>query len=254
MTETRWNRLTAPELVDLAARGALVLVPVGATEQHGEHLPTGVDDFLAAEVCRRAAELAAPEAPVVVTPSIWCGLSEQHMPFGGTITIRLNTLRMILRDVCRSVVRAGFRRVVIVNGHSGAVSALDAIVDDLTRDLDADLAVTSYYTVGRGAVAAALAEQEHLMHGCEGETSMALAVFPDLVHADKLGGAHGPPLPAFAREPSPVYRSVPFGMVTTSGIAGDAREASADKGEEIIEGCARALAAMITAESALSAD
>lgn len=254
MTETRWNRLTAPELVDLAARGAVVLVPVGATEQHGEHLPTGVDDFLAAEVCRRAAEFAAPESPVVVTPSIWCGLSEQHMPFGGTITIRLNTLRMVLRDVCRSVVRAGFRRVVIVNGHSGAVSALDAIVDDLTPGLDADLAVTSYYAVGAAEIAGTLDAHRHLMHACEGETSMALAAFPDLVRTEKVEKAYGPALPAFATEPVPVYRSVPFGMITTSGVAGDAREADAEKGERILEGCARALAALIAAESALSAD
>ncbi|GHK05075.1 hypothetical protein SY2F82_68720 [Streptomyces sp. Y2F8-2] len=55
MSEVQWNRLTAGQLRDLAARGAVVLLPVGATEQHGPHLPTGVDDFLAAEVCRRAA-------------------------------------------------------------------------------------------------------------------------------------------------------------------------------------------------------
>lgn len=253
MTETRWNRLTAPEVVDLAARDALVLVPVGATEQHGEHLPTGVDDFLAAEVCRRAAELAAPDAPVVVTPSVWFGLSEQHMPFGGTITVRLNTLRVVLRDVCHSVVRAGFRRVVLVNGHSAAVSALDAIVDDLTPGLDADLAVTSYFAVGQAAVTDALTEQTRLMHGGEGETSMALAVFPDLVRTDKVETAYGPALPGVAREAGAVYRSVPFGMITSSGVAGDARGAAADKGELLLDGCARALAALITAEAALSA-
>jgi creatinine amidohydrolase len=257
VTETRWNRLTAPELVDLAARDALVLVPVGATEQHGGHLPTGVDDFLAAEVSRRAAELVAPSAPVIVTPSVWCGLSEQHMPFGGTITIRVNTLRLILRDVCRSLVRCGFRRILIVNGHRGAVAALDAIVDDLTPDLDADLAVTSYYVAGHEAVAEALTGQDRLMHGCEAETSMALAAFPELVRTDRIEDAFGPDLPAgpgCAARPEPVYRSVPFGMVTSSGVAGDARGADADKGERILDGCARALAALISAETALSAD
>ncbi|GAA2157841.1 creatininase family protein [Actinomadura napierensis] len=65
--------------------GAPVLLPVGVTEQHGLHLPTGVDDFLAAEVCRRTAVLMAERGrPVVVAPSVWCGLSEHHMGFGGT--------------------------------------------------------------------------------------------------------------------------------------------------------------------------
>jgi creatinine amidohydrolase len=240
--------------VDLAARDALVLVPVGATEQHGAHLPTGVDDFLAAEVARRAAELVAPNAPVVVTPSVWCGLSGQHMPFGGTLTIRINTLRMILRDLCRSLVRSGFRRILIVNGHRGAVSALDAIVDDLTPDLDADLAVTSYYALGHAAIGEALTGQDRLMHGCEGETSMALAAFPELVRTDRIEGAFGPDLPAAQAGTASVYRSVPFGMITTSGVAGDARGADADKGERILDGCARALAALISAEAALTPD
>lgn len=81
MSEHRWNRLTAPELRELAAQDALVLLPVDSTEQHGAHLPTGVDDFLATEVCHRAAALVGDHAPVVVAPPVWCGLAEHHMSF-----------------------------------------------------------------------------------------------------------------------------------------------------------------------------
>ncbi|MEV6618850.1 creatininase family protein [Streptomyces sp. NPDC051051] len=97
MSENRWNRPTASELREPAQRDAVVLMPVGSNEQHGEHLPTGVDDFLALKACRKAADV-----PMVIAPSVWCGLVEHRMPFGGTVTLPLPTLHALLRDVCRS--------------------------------------------------------------------------------------------------------------------------------------------------------
>ncbi|WP_229820854.1 MULTISPECIES: creatininase family protein [Streptomyces] len=85
MPQIRWNRLTASELHELAQREAVVLLPVGSSEQHGEHPPTGVDDFLAVEACRKAADAA--DVPMVVAPSVWCGLAEHRMPFGGTVSL-----------------------------------------------------------------------------------------------------------------------------------------------------------------------
>ena len=203
MTEHRWNRLTAPELRDLALRDAVVLLPVGSTEQHGAHLPTGVDDFLAAEVCRRAAVAAAP-LPVVVAPSVSCGLAEHHMPFGGTLTLSLPTFHALLRDICGSILRAGFRRILLVNGHGGNVTALHALVNELTVELQAPIAVTSYFTAGREVIANTLETQRHLMHACEGETSMALAAFPDLVRTEKWPAPWDRPSPS---RPRTLHRS-----------------------------------------------
>jgi len=242
VTETRWSHLTAPELRALAARDAVVLLPVGSTEQHGAHLPTGVDDFLAAEVCRRAASAAAGRVPVVVAPSVWCGLAEHHMSFGGTMTLSLPTFHALLRDVCRSVLRAGFRRILLVNGHGGNVTALNALVGELTAELSAPIAVTSYFTVGRKAIREALETQQHLMHACEGETSMAMAAFPHLVREELLDRAAGPATELQSEDTRPVQRFVPFEDVTGSGTAGDARAASAAKGERMLRGCAEALA------------
>ncbi|GHF40245.1 creatinine amidohydrolase [Amycolatopsis bartoniae] len=243
MVEHRWNRLTAPRLRELAAQDAVVLLPVGSTEQHGEHLPTGVDDFLATEVCRRAAALAS--VPVVVAPSVSCGLAEHHMAFGGTLTLSLSTLHALLRDVCRSILRAGFRRILLVNGHGGNVTALQALVPELTAELAAPIAVTSYFTAGRTAIAEVLETQSHLMHACEGETSMALAAFPELVRTDLLPRAAGPAIALQAEDPAPVHRFVPFGETTANGVAGDARTATADKGAALLDGCARALADLL---------
>ncbi|MCX4993582.1 creatininase family protein [Streptomyces sp. NBC_00568] len=244
MTENRWNHLTAPQLRDLAERDAVVLLPIGSTEQHGEHLPTGVDDFLAAEVCRRAAAAAAP-LPVVVAPSVWSGLAEHHMPFGGTLTLSLQTLHSLMKDVCRSILRAGFTRILIVNGHGGNVAALSALVTELTVELGAPIALTSYFTAGREVIRETLQTQAHLMHACEGETSMMLAAFPELVRTEFLPQAVGPTISLQSEDTSPVYRSVTFDTITSSGTAGDARSASAEKGDRMLNGCAEAIAELL---------
>jgi creatinine amidohydrolase len=85
MTETRWERMTAPELRALAERNAVVILPVAALEQHGPHLPVWTDSFIGHSVAIRAAELCA-DLPAVVLPPMWMALSEHHFPFGGTIS------------------------------------------------------------------------------------------------------------------------------------------------------------------------
>ncbi|MEW2512952.1 creatininase family protein [Streptomyces sp. NPDC046870] len=245
MSEVQWNRLTAAQLRALAAQDAVVLLPVGATEQHGPHLPTGVDDFLAAEVCRRAALLASEHTGVVVTPSIPTGLSEHHMAFGGTLTLSLPTLHALLRDVCRSVTRAGFSRILIVNGHGGNMTALNALTTELTAELATPIAFASYFGAGREVVRDTLETQDGLMHACEGETSMMMAAYPELIHHEHLAEAHGPRITLPAESTEPVYMAVSFDRITKSGVAGDARVASPQKGETMLSGCARALADII---------
>jgi creatinine amidohydrolase len=245
MSEVQWNRLTAAELRALAVRDAVVLLPIGATEQHGPHLPTGVDDFLAAEVCRRAAELACEHTGVVVTPSVLTGLSEHHMAFGGTITLSLPTLHALLRDICRSVIRAGFSRILIVNGHGGNMTALNALTTELTVELATPIPFASYFGAGREVVRETLTTQDGLMHACEGETSMMMAAHPGLVRAEHLAEAHGPRITLPAESTEPVYMAVPFDRITESGVAGDGRAATREKGETMLAGCARALADII---------
>ena len=81
-----WKELTAEDLRAKAAAKAIVVLPVASMEQHGPHLPVGVDTFLCEAVCRAGADLAAKDVPVVVAPTLWCGMAEHHMAFGGTFT------------------------------------------------------------------------------------------------------------------------------------------------------------------------
>lgn len=100
MTEVLWNRMTAAEINEQAKADAIVLLPVASTEQHGPHLATGVDTFLAGEGCRRIALIAAKQQPIIVAPTLWMGLAEHHMAFGGTFTVFLTTYHAILKDLC----------------------------------------------------------------------------------------------------------------------------------------------------------
>ncbi len=82
-----WRNLRSGELAVLSAKNAIVLVPVGTVEQHGSHLPVETDTRLAKEVCIRAARRLGRTYPTVVAPLIWCGLSEHHMGYAGTISV-----------------------------------------------------------------------------------------------------------------------------------------------------------------------
>ncbi|GAA2805657.1 creatininase family protein [Crossiella cryophila] len=243
--ETRWNRLTAAELNALAAAGAVVLLPIGSTEQHGPHLPTGVDDFLATEVCARAVRELAGRAPVVLAPSIPFGLAEHHMAFGGTLTLSLPTLHALLRDLCKSLLRAGFRRILVVNGHGGNMTALHALVTELTAELPARIGLTNYFTLAREEIQDTLEAQPGLMHACEGETSMIMAAWPELVRAQHLPAAVGPPITLPAESTAPAYFAVSFKDFTASGVAGDARGATPVKGERLLAASATALCELL---------
>ena len=121
MTKTvEWARMTAPELRALAGRpDALAILPAGALEQHGPHLPVITDTTSASAAAVAAAEAVADEMPVAVLPGLWLGMSEHHLPFGGTISLDAATYTAMIGAVVRSLKALGFQRLLIVNGHGG---------------------------------------------------------------------------------------------------------------------------------------
>jgi creatinine amidohydrolase len=244
MTEVEWARLKAPDLNERAKAGAIAILPVASTEQHGPHLATGVDGFLCGEICRRAAQkLASRDTPAVVAPVFWPGLAEHHVPFGGSFTLSVATYQAVLRDLTRSIVRAGFRRLVVVNGHGGNISALNAFSEELTRELEATVLFTTYWLLAEEAFARILEQQRSVLHACEAETSMMMAVRPELVDRARLAEAVGPMADrAGSVLNQPLHRWRSFKEITKTGVIGDARSASAEKGERLLEAAADALA------------
>ena len=243
--EVEWSRLKAHELRDLAKRDAIVLVPIGATEQHGPHLPVMVDYRLATEVCHRAARIVAKTDPIAVTPTLPFGMSEHHMPLGGTITLDFPTMLSTFRCVVRSLTQHGFRRIFILNGHGGNTAPLDVIVTELTIEFKIPLAYATYWGIGEKRIAALLDRQKALLHACEAETSMIMALAPELVVSESLSQMHGPYIPgnsSIAGVNPAAYRWRYVPSRSPNGVIGDAATASAEKGEKLLEAIAEELA------------
>jgi creatinine amidohydrolase len=241
--EHRWERLTGPELKELAREGALPVLPIGSLEQHGPHLPVWTDSAIAHAMCLEAAKLAG-DIPAIVLPPIWTGLSEHHLPFGGTITLDHATFHAVLRCVVRSLRSSGFGRLLIVNGHGGNIEPLAVSVRELAQEFAIPVVATTWPMVAPQAIAATLTTQAGIMHACEGETSVWLALDAAQVREDRLeeaaGGNAGPSAPpGFTRFYSFEERA------GRTGVRGDPRAATAEKGRAIIaavaEGLARAM-------------
>lgn len=241
-----WAKLTAPELTAMAAAGATVLLPVASTEQHGPHLGTGVDTTLCGTVCRLAAEKATDRRPTVVAPTLWVGMAEHHMAHGGTFTLDIPTYRAVLICLIRSLARHGFKRVLIVNGHGGNMTALNAFLPDLERETGLVVAATTYFELAQPAFAPLLEDQTSVLHACEAETAMMMAVAPESVREERLAEAVGPHFGdprAVLAPPAQRFRS--FATLTPSGVLGDARKATRAKGEKLLAAATDALADII---------
>jgi creatinine amidohydrolase len=239
-----WKELTAEALRAKAAANAIVVLPVASMEQHGPHLPVGVDTILCEGVCKAGAELAAAEVPVVVAPTLWCGMAEHHMAFGGTFTFDIPTYRAVLLAFLRSLERHGFKRVLIINGHGGNIAALNAFLPDFSRETSLKLRSATYFELAASDLSPVLEDQKTVHHACEVETSLMLLLAPDTVKKERLpeayGGIAGPNAGDRWQTLPARFRS--FKQLTPSGVNGDARRASRDKGEKLFAICVQGIA------------
>ena len=246
MPSVMWKELTAEDLRAKAAADAIVILPVASMEQHGPHLPVGVDTYLCEAVCKAGAELAVKDVPVVVAPTLWCGMAEHHMAYGGTFTFDIPTYRAVLLAFLKSIERHGFKRVFIINGHGGNIAALNSFLPDFARETALKVLATTYFELSQADLGQFLEDQKRVHHACEVETSMMMVVAPDTVKRDRLSDAYG----MLGMDIEKVLRGPParfhnFKSITPSGVIGDARRANADKGRKLLGVCAEGLAAVL---------
>ena len=239
--EIQWQRMTGPELKALAARDALVVLPIGSLEQHGPHLPVWTDSYCAHAFATRAAEAVAADTPVAVLPPLWLGLSEHHLPFGGTITLDHATFQAVLRCVVRSILADGFRKLLIVNGHGGNIDPLAVATRELAVEFGIPIVTATWPSVAPKEIAGILTTQPGIQHACEGETSLWLALDAAQVRQGKIAEAiSNPP----ANPPTGFVRFWSFEeRAPRTGVRGDPRAATAEKGEAILAAVTTALAA-----------
>ena len=181
MTVSRqWQDLTWTDFQALP-QNAVAVLPVAAIEQHGPHLPVSVDATINAGLLAAALESLPPDAKVLALPMQSVGLSVEHIRFPGTLTLAAETLIAVLTDIGRNVLRAGVRRMVILNTHGGQPQVVDIVCRRLRGD--------GMFAVGASASRLGLPpelglsreEQEYGIHGGLVETSLMLHLRPDLV-------------------------------------------------------------------------
>ena len=176
------SELTREESPTIARDGVLIL-PVGATEQHGPHLPVGTDSMGVEYVARGAAAALADQFPVAVAPTLWYGSSPHHIPFGGTMSLDAGTFLAVLMDLGRSLARASFRRLFIVNGHGGNHELIEVAARDLALEENLEVAACSWWALAFDELAAAGASKIGRLPGHAGafESSIVLALDASLV-------------------------------------------------------------------------
>ncbi len=251
MAELSW-----PEFAAKIAAGAPVFLPLGATEQHGPHLPLGVDVVLPTGVCERVARAVGG----IVAPTIPYGYKSQPRSgggevFPGTIGLDANTFSLVVRDVVRGLGAHGVRRLVVVNGHFEncwpAVEGLDLGLRELRRDGIADMQAIrlEYWDFVERATLDRLFPNgfpgTELEHASLLETSLMMLLRPDLVEIDKAPTDGPARFPTYDRHP------VPKGFVPASGVLAVAQGSSAEKGSWLMDDHVALITKAIRAEFSL---
>lgn len=257
----RWQHLTQPAIDALDRERTVLVLPMGSVEQHGRHAPVGTDTMLAEAVAVGAAARLRDSLPVAVLPPPWYGYSLHHMAFTGSITLRSATLIAVVKDIVRSVLGHGFRRVLLLNGHGGNVSILDVIGSDLGNEFHrrARIASATYFHL---LAARAPEFRESLPggmgHACEFETSLLLHLAGDAVRQGEAV--------AFYPDPGSPYLTtdlfgsgrvrtyLDFRDLSETGTLGDPLLASAEKGRRIFDIAVEETAAFIRDFAAWSID
>lgn len=180
------------EQIRALAPDSLIVLPIGATEQHGPHLATGMDFITVEWIARRAAEVAGAHIPIVVAPTLPFGSSHHHFVFGGTLSLSTKTYYLVLYELIESLVRDGFQRIFLLNGHGGNAELMQLAVRDIVLEHPVRAAAGSYWNIAWDALIAADAHRGRRLPGHAGdfESSLMLALHPDLVAADR---PHRPP-------------------------------------------------------------
>lgn len=221
----RLAAITSPVAADL--RDALLVVPIGATEQHGPHLPLGTDTDIAVAL---AEGLARVVADVVVAPPLAYGSSGEHQAFPGTLSIGCEATELILVELCRSATET-WARVLLLCAHGGNAEPLARAVARLRDE-------------GRDVRAWSPPWPADDLHAGDTETSIMLALAPKRVDADRLDDALGA-TGTLGELLAPMRRGG-VAAVSTNGILGDARAASATKGIKLMHHAVAALVADVT--------
>lgn len=253
----RWADLRWPEAATLDAERTVAVLPVGATEQHGPHLPLDVDTAIVESVLAAAAGHLPCDAPVYALPTLPVGLSPEHERFPGTLTLSAETALALWRDIGASVARAGVRKLVIFNGHGGHVGLMDLVGRELRARHDLLVWGVNWFHLplvepdGRDLEADLDARERRFgVHAGQVETSVMLAIAPERVARPALrdfpstseARARRYPLLGNGRSAKLAWQMQDY---HPAGAAGNAAAADADWGRRAVAAAGRSLAQLL---------
>jgi creatinine amidohydrolase len=227
----KFAEMTFPDLRQVPRDKTVVVAPIAACEQHSHHLPTITDTVLVTGVAE-GVERKLPNE-VLLLPTLWMGASAHHLRFGATLSAEVETHVEILCDLVTPLLEDGYQRILILNGHGGNIDTMQTALRILQPDwTNRILGAASYWDLAAKELAA-LAEgpRKNMGHACEFETSMMLALRPDIVKRDRI--KDDPP------KDDPLLRGLYLAedmhQRTDHGCVGYPELASAEKGRRFLD-------------------
>ncbi len=234
-----WQDLTTPEIEGCERDATVVVLPVGAIEQHGPHLPLATDSLIARAIAAEALRRVGDGVRILILPPLDIGHSLEHRNAAGTLTLGADTVLATWHAIGAGVASAGFRRLVILNAHGGQRSIVDLAAVQLRAEHGLIVARASYFSFGMPDGLFAADEVRLGIHGGEVETSLMLHIAPELVRREHLQD--------FAyRDPARADNDIlgyekPIGLgwlsedLSADGVVGNAASADAQRGERYLE-------------------
>ncbi|MEH6567103.1 MAG: creatininase family protein [Halopseudomonas sp.] len=214
----------------------VIVLPVGAIEQHGPHMPCGVDAIIAAGVVGHAMARLPAEVPAYALAPITYGKSDEHLHFPGTMTLTGEILLHTIQEIGESVYRAGFRKLIMVNAHGGQPQPLEMAARELRlRHGDFMIIARSAWSVRVDTSFMSEQERELAMHAGHGETAVLMQLAPETLHMDRAEAHYPPPFPCptlSSTRPAAAWTARDFGP---SGVIGDPTGATPEQGAQLLE-------------------
>jgi creatinine amidohydrolase len=242
------GEMTNPQVEEFLETRHTVIVPTGATEQHGPHAPLLTDVLIPNEIARRV----APKIGALVAPPINYALSYPHVGFKGLVHIGIPTFMSLIEDLCLAFATSGFKRIIFLNGHYDNTYAIAYACANAAYKLSKEVKAfpVNYWDGFTAEEGAEFSGLKNGLHANAAETSAVMALNPNLVDLENAN-AEFPPFPEFTVNTAPVHTAFFFSApgsvywATKSGTWGDARKSTPELGERYLEAGVRSTLAVL---------
>ncbi|HET8678474.1 MAG TPA: creatininase family protein, partial [bacterium] len=235
-----------------AAGDPVVVLPTGSIEQHGPHLPVKTDTLLVSAITEEAVRRASARVDVLLAPTVWMGLSTHHTGYF-SLTLSFDIYQQVITEILESLIRSGFRRMLIINGHGGNTDPLHLIVTRVRDRHKVLVATADYWDLARDEFNRIRESRVGGMgHACEWETSGVMHLEAGLVRADRIQAEYPPAIPGWfvidmTQGSAPVKIGTRFEDITRRGVVGDPTLATPEKGRRFFEAAAVRLEELLIA-------